>query len=290
MKMNLENSKKISAGDSASRIQKWDILKFFLIFLVVLGHFLEVYKAGSRNLQILRFWIYSFHMPLFVFITGLFAKKNIDEKRYSKISSFLLIYFVSDFLIALVNAFITGKLKYSFTTVSSVPWYAFVVFFYCLITIAVKKMPKTYVFGFAVVLACFVGYDENVGDFLGLSRMICFYPFFFAGYCLDVKKLSEALSKLPIKILSAVYITVYTLLTYFKFDVLRPFQSLLSGKHPYSHIAYSRFGGLWRLSWYVIVFIFCFCLISLAPRGGNLTKEVSLLHLDAEPSVSIFCT
>lgn len=220
-----------------ARIQKWDILKFFLIFLVVLGHFLEIYKPGQRNLQILRYWIYTFHMPMFVFVTGLFSKKNIDEKRYSKISVYLMTYFVCDFLIAVVNMFITGELKYSVTVVTSIPWYGFAMFAYCFITIGIMKMklPKPYVFVLSVVLSCFAGYDSSVGRVFALDRLIVFFPFFFAGYCFEPRKLAAALSKLPVKIFSAVYIAAYTLIIYFKFDKLLRFQPLFTA-HAYSKI------------------------------------------------------
>lgn len=66
-----------------ARIIKLDNLKFFLIFLVVLGHiFEEVIAAGNANWDVksARFFIYLFHMPLFLFVSGIFSKKNIDNK------------------------------------------------------------------------------------------------------------------------------------------------------------------------------------------------------------------
>ena len=55
----------------ATRIYWIDYLKAFAIFLVVLGH------SGLDSDSPLKAWIYGFHMPLFVFISGIFAHKHM---------------------------------------------------------------------------------------------------------------------------------------------------------------------------------------------------------------------
>ena len=73
------------------RIYLWDNIKFILIFLVVLGHFADFHTATSLNMRRLFFYIYIFHMPLFIFISGLFSKKTINEKKYKKIFEYLIL-------------------------------------------------------------------------------------------------------------------------------------------------------------------------------------------------------
>ena len=51
----------------------FDNLKAVLIFLVVLGHFLLPIH-GESVLVVVKRLIYVFHMPLFVFVSGYFAK------------------------------------------------------------------------------------------------------------------------------------------------------------------------------------------------------------------------
>ena len=56
-----------------TRDSYWDCLKFYLIFLVVLGHTLELSNnEGTVNRAVYN-CIYLFHMPLFVFISGRFS-------------------------------------------------------------------------------------------------------------------------------------------------------------------------------------------------------------------------
>lgn len=62
------------------------------------------------------------------------------------------------------------------------------------------------------------GYDENIGSFLYLSRIIVFFPFYYTGYCLDIKKLQEVLNKTWIKCLSAIFLTDMILYTLAKIE------------------------------------------------------------------------
>ena len=55
-----------------------DNIKAMLIILVVVGHLLELFLK-SGNVKTIYKIIYSFHMPLFIFISGYFAKFNLKK-------------------------------------------------------------------------------------------------------------------------------------------------------------------------------------------------------------------
>ena len=58
-----------------------DNLKGLLIILVVVGHFTDIaIDEGSEALKSLFLIIYSFHMPLFIFINGLLCKNIVRDK------------------------------------------------------------------------------------------------------------------------------------------------------------------------------------------------------------------
>lgn len=52
----------------------FDNAKFILIFLVVFGHFLQTFIVDYAGVRVLYIYIYTFHMPAFVLISGFFAK------------------------------------------------------------------------------------------------------------------------------------------------------------------------------------------------------------------------
>lgn len=52
----------------------FDNAKFILIFLVVFGHLMQPFVADYDSVHILYIFIYTFHMPAFILISGYFAK------------------------------------------------------------------------------------------------------------------------------------------------------------------------------------------------------------------------
>ncbi|TMQ90460.1 hypothetical protein ETD83_35365, partial [Actinomadura soli] len=62
----------------------FDNVKFFLIMLVVLGHFWEVFRKDSGAANAAYTVVYAFHMPLFVFVSGYFSRgfmRSTDKFR-----------------------------------------------------------------------------------------------------------------------------------------------------------------------------------------------------------------
>ncbi|MCI7551718.1 MAG: acyltransferase family protein [Actinomycetaceae bacterium] len=63
----------------AERVAKYDNAKFVLITLVVIGHFIESFifgfAPGERFAAGAFTFIYSFHMPLFILISGMFLRE-----------------------------------------------------------------------------------------------------------------------------------------------------------------------------------------------------------------------
>ena len=69
-----------------------DNVKIALIFLVVLGHNCIIYFHSSWLMGGVVLFIYSFHMPLFIFVSG-YLSKGITCQRYKDISRLLIPYF-----------------------------------------------------------------------------------------------------------------------------------------------------------------------------------------------------
>ena len=92
------------------RVYLWDNLKFFLIFLVVLGHFASAYynRVGADILKSIYSFIFAFHMPAFFFVMGLFAKKTVNGKEfpYKKVISYVILGFLLMIFDNVINVFI----------------------------------------------------------------------------------------------------------------------------------------------------------------------------------------
>lgn len=64
------------------RIYWYDNLKFFLMVLVVLGHGADYGTSQYASFRFTYLFVYIFHMPLFLFISGLFFKDLYIRKGY----------------------------------------------------------------------------------------------------------------------------------------------------------------------------------------------------------------
>lgn len=85
------------------RIAKWDNLKFFLILTVVVGHVAELYMGQSTSLRAVLFYIYIFHMPAFIFLSGLFFKKTVRQNDWTKVFSYFIFYVLVKILLYCVS-------------------------------------------------------------------------------------------------------------------------------------------------------------------------------------------
>lgn len=286
-----ETLEKVVPVKKEERVRKWDNIKFFLIYLVVLGHILDMFITNgntSSNIQAMRFYIYLFHMPLFLFISGIFSKKNIDNKRYLNIFYFLILFYIVKIIVFFSNVFQDNKYSFSMFSESGVPWYCFALFAFCMITILLKKVNKIFVFITSIVLGCIVGYDNSVSDYLVLSRIIVFYPFFFAGYCLDGDKVIKFLSNKMVKIISVIVVVGIALIVYININEINWLSPLLSGRNPYKLLKNKYYlGGLLRIVYYMIIFIMGAAIISIIPNSkkiklfanfGTRTLQAYALH------------
>ncbi|WP_426638635.1 acyltransferase family protein [Priestia aryabhattai] len=66
----------------AKRDAYFDNVKFILIVLVVFGHLLTPFINDEQWLRTLYIFIYTFHMPAFILISGYFAKGYRKERIY----------------------------------------------------------------------------------------------------------------------------------------------------------------------------------------------------------------
>ena len=143
----------------------FDNLKFLLIVLVVFGHSLEEISL-AQDYAIIRAWIYSFHMPAFVFILGYFSKSvRRGEGARKTIINCAIPYFIFNTIFALCTE---KTLVINILTPKYIFWYLFslliwrlLIFPYFLLGVfadeamieKVRKMPKRYSIIMSVILS-----------------------------------------------------------------------------------------------------------------------------------------
>lgn len=268
---------------TSHRIYLWDNLKFILIFLVVFGHFIHNYTNDSMITEKLYTYICSFHMPAFLFVSGLFSKKVIKAKNYRKCFEFFVLYVFTKLCIFISKLITDGDYNLSLLDEDSVPWYAFALMAFFLMTMFLQQLHSLYLFVFAIIMGCISGYDVDINDFFVSSRIIVFYPFFLAGFFLDQKRVAALLSKWYTKIAAlAVHIIWLAYLWKVK-DATVIWHPIATGREHLDEIGINYFWH--RLIYYAVAFILIFSVIALAPTGkhiisgmGSRSIQVYSLH------------
>ncbi len=271
-----------------NRIQKWDLLKLFLMFCVVLGHFADVHASENEFTQSLYLLIYTFHMPLFIFISGLFSKRMVDNRRWDKILGYLVLYFVSKLLAFAYDAIFLQKFRFFVLKESGIAWFMFALFVFATVTVFTSRFKPAYVLVFAVLLSLFAGYDEDINNLFVLSRIIVLYPFYYAGYCMDPKKL-EKFSKGAVKKVFALAIIGVLVLVVFSFKDLYVLRPIYVFQHPYVKLGeeLAPYGPLIRLACCTVSAVLCMCFIIITPNKigkgriaklGQYTLSVYIFH------------
>lgn len=271
----------------AERTQKWDILKFFLMFTVVLGHFLDYHAAESEVIRSAFLFIYSFHMPLFIFVAGLFSKRMVNERRWEKMLGYLVLYFFTKICVFLYELIFKQETEFRLFGETGLAWYMFAMFAFSVITVGASRYKPQYVFTVSLLLSLFAGYDSEINHTLVLSRIIVFYPFYYAGYCLDPKKI-EKFSHGILKKLAALVVIGAIAAVAFSIPSVYCVRPMFTGQHPYNTLgAGESFGFLIRLACYAVSALGCISLVVLTPdrihprfiaKCGQYTLPVYIFH------------
>ena len=198
--MNIYREKKNGVSDMQTNIRdkKYDYIKGLLIFSVVLGHVLVPVRSALFNdfkTDPLFMGIYSFHMPLFAFLSGYFASKSIQKKfkfcfidncirLLVPIFSYLLVSFVFtlifdrnlDSLYKVDDSFSVKKLFHFITGA----WYLWCIFFLvemgnCTFIISRKNLKLTFCILGLVAVILNVFYKWIPAKDLQIPRQLIFF-------------------------------------------------------------------------------------------------------------------
>ena len=194
---------------TSSRDLQFDGLKFILIFLVVLGHLtFKDYGIGVKRL------IYSFHMPVFVFLSGYFTSLswNKDKQRYW-IKKTILIYVIAQFaqcllkvLIGFASSLMNGSvfclssvLKWSMLTIPGIAlWYLVCLVYWRVAFWTIgDKLNDIHLFIVSCIVAILAGFVPLDYE-LSFQRAFAFLPFFMLGIVFKKRRLIDELERFPI--------------------------------------------------------------------------------------------
>ncbi|MDD2943445.1 MAG: CapA family protein, partial [bacterium] len=166
--------------DSVKRDPYFDNLKGILIFFVVLAHYLILYVDGdvaSDKIKILYYFVYSFHMPLFVFISGYFSK----DVHKARSEAFKKLFVPFCFFNAVMSVTISpDQFLNNIFTPLYVHWYLLALFAWRMVLADIVKVRN--IFAISLLAAIAVGFIPSADNFLSIGRIVSFLPFFLLGF------------------------------------------------------------------------------------------------------------
>ena len=267
------------------RLGKWDNLKGFLMIMVVMGHFVNQYAAWSAMMRSISLFIYSFHMPLFIFLAGLFTKKWDETRPFNwsrPLYFFLLGYILKILIYAVKIAYHKGDGFTPFAD-TGIPWYMFAMAAFMILSWLVRDCDPWILLPVWIAAACLAGYLDWINSVLSLSRIIVFFPFFYLGYVLDQQQVKSFTDRFPVRAAAPVVIGLTAWLCFTRINTLFPYIRLLTARNPYSTIHVAGIGFADRLLYYVISTIISMAFISMTPAA-----PIPMLHTTGSRTLQIY--
>lgn len=259
-----------------------DNLKVILIFFVVFGHVIEYYINDNSILMTLYIFIYIFHMPLFIFISG-YLSKNFYKMKRKAIRNLLIPYIIFNMIWYTAVYIGTRRAMFSVLYPGWTLWYLLSLFFW---RITLKYLIKfKHILLLSFIAGVLVGLIPSIGSILSISRTIVFLPFFLLGYYTTEEHLEKiksfkseyAITGILVFLLIAIYIVKNDLFNY----------KFLYNSYSYNALEVSLFEGtIFRIFLYFGAIIFSICVINLVPRKeqffskiGKSTMNIYVFHI-----------
>jgi fucose 4-O-acetylase-like acetyltransferase len=260
----------------------FDNARWLMIAFVVFGHLIQPYQ-DMLILQTSYTWIYTFHMPVFIFLAGFFAKGMRHKAAIEKLVKKLLLPYLFFQVIYTMFYYAIGKEVWlqSVLIPQWALWFLLSLFCWHMLLIPFKHIRPLAGIPLAVLIGVLAGYIDTIGSELSLSRTFVFFPFFLIGYWATKDQLA-VLRHIPIRFGAGVVLCSAAIILYHFPDLSTGW---LLGSKSFADIGAGESGGLIRMLIYVISAVMMASVLSLIPakktpfsKYGQRTLYVYLLH------------
>lgn len=160
------------------------------MLLTVFAHVLYQLQSKSDLIENTVDYIYMFHMPAFVFVSGFFGKSEHSRSKES-ILKLIFLYVIFNSLMCFMFGYSSLLMPvYSY-------WYLLALIAWRLTAHHIAKFKELR--SILLVLFLFVGFFPSIDNTLSSARILCFLPYYMAGYTLSKEKSAELEKKSYIK-------------------------------------------------------------------------------------------
>lgn len=274
--------------ENKKRFYNLDNLKFLLIFCVVTGHVLQRFTGTSELARVISFFIYSFHMPAFVFISGFFSKKAVKEKRYYKIVEYFVVYSIIKMMECIGTYLEKGRCSFRFFWENGPGWYAFAMAVFFSITMFIQQLEAKSALLTALLIGLLAGLDNHLGDHFVSMRICTFYPLFLAGFYFSKEKMIAWMQikrkyHLVFRSISTCILFLVGSLCYFKSEFFHPCMMIFRGKYGYEQMGMSFAQGICSR-----FFCYIFWAILIIALLGAISEKKSVFSFLGQKTMAVY--
>jgi fucose 4-O-acetylase-like acetyltransferase len=265
-----------------TRSYLYDNARALLITLVVFGHFISAGKKDSIVAETLYNFIFFFHMPAFIFISGYFSK-NLDKIRNNAVEKILIPYILLNVMSFFYEKLILAdNIRFGIFTPRFGLWFLLALFIWRFFLKDIIRI--RFILPLSFVIGLLSGYSHEFRDLMALGRVVGFLPFFLLGfYC--TKENVDKIRKIP-KILSCVVMIAVAIISLFISKIEFVKSGMFHFNEAYKLSSSNYYELLFRMLFYIIALVMIIVILNLVPERktffsqiGTATMPVYVLHL-----------
>ena len=245
-----------------------DHARFVLIALVVIGHLLEQLSDSGPFAAALYRWIYLFHMPAFVLVSGAVSKTDLTRRRVFALATCVLLpYVVFQTLYPAWDAWLSGSGDWSqgYLTPYWLLWYLLSLACWRVLLPLFARLK--FALPLAVIIALAAGMAPWIGYPFSLSRTLVFFPLFLLGHRIGPRRLQQ-LGGAPVRRFAAVTVLAAAAAGAWFLRDLDPEWLYASAGYADLQVAAWPGGGI-RLALLAASASCALALLALVPRGAT---------------------
>lgn len=264
------------------RALEFDCLKWFAMLSVVVSHFANLCVGDSAFCRIVFIYTYAFHMPLFIFLSGLFNRKRTSFPIDSVVF-FVVVSLLIRFLSVAEGLMFSPFPAFHLWGDGSSSWFLIALAIWISLAYVFQNANPILVVCLSIVFGCAVCFDPSLGDTLAIMRTFVFAPFYFIGFFLTPDwVLNTFKSKLSL-VFGSLIVVGFAIVCILELDAIYLLRPLFTGRNPYSAItAIESCGIAHRLLCYFIsgllvasfVALFCHMRFQWMAKWGTRTLGI----------------
>ncbi|MGO4104780.1 acyltransferase family protein [Leifsonia sp. YAF41] len=171
-----------TAPTQRRRVPLWDNARWIAITLMVIGHAILKLISDSDLSYAVYLFIYAFHVPVFVGVSGYFAKSGPPGTRqlHRLLTDIVFPYLIFETIWTVLRWMLGGKFWLDYSTASWTLWFliALTIWRITLPYLVLLRYPLL----ISVIISVGAGYIPAIDSTFALSRTLGLLPFFVFGW------------------------------------------------------------------------------------------------------------